>query len=121
MHAAMQDAMPGNERLLTHCRLKASLERLQRLTQGFTDALLAAFPARATALGKALGIEDERIQVSSLADAPAACAVPSLQTDLQYDVGSGLALRHQDALLCLQQACCLLHLRGFLLAPMTSK
>lgn len=49
----------------TYCRLKASLERLQRLTQSFTDALLAAFPARASALGKALGIQEERIQVGT--------------------------------------------------------
>lgn len=58
----------------TCCRLKASLERVQRLTQGFTDALLTTFPARANALGKALGIQDERIQACPrLGYLPAAC------------------------------------------------
>ena len=45
------------------CRLKASLQRVQRLTQGFTDGLLSLFPDRANALGAALGIQAERIQV----------------------------------------------------------
>ena len=44
-------------------RLKASLQRVQRLTQGFTDGLLALFPERANVLGAALGIQAERIQV----------------------------------------------------------
>ena len=44
------------------CRLKASLQRVQRLTQGFTDGLLSLFPDRANALGAALGIQAERIQ-----------------------------------------------------------
>ena len=47
------------------CRLKSSLQRAQRLTQGFTDGLLSLFPARASALGAALGIQEERIQVRS--------------------------------------------------------
>ena len=38
---------------------------MQRLTQGFTDGLLSLFPARANALGAALGIQAERIQVSA--------------------------------------------------------
>jgi len=46
----------------TCCRLKASLERLQRLTQGYTDALLDVFPARAAALGKGLGLPEEPVQ-----------------------------------------------------------
>lgn len=44
-------------------RLKATLERLQRLTQGYTDQLLNLFPARASALGSALGLPKETIQV----------------------------------------------------------
>ena len=56
----------GSSLLLQPCRLKASLERVQRLTQAFTDALLAALPQRATALGQALGIQGERIQVCLL-------------------------------------------------------
>lgn len=47
---------------MTH-RLKASLERLQRLTQGYADAMLAIFPDRAAALGTALGLEAERVTV----------------------------------------------------------
>lgn len=44
-------------------RLKSSLERAQRLTQSFTDGLLAVLPERANTFGRALGIQDERIQV----------------------------------------------------------
>ena len=44
-------------------RLKASLERLQRLTQGYADALIDIFPGRAAALGAALGLEQERVTV----------------------------------------------------------
>jgi hypothetical protein len=43
-------------------RLKATLERLQRLTGGYADALLALLPARAAALGGALGLEPARVQ-----------------------------------------------------------
>ena len=42
------------------------MERLQRLTQGFAEALLRIFPERASALGSALGLEPERILVSIL-------------------------------------------------------
>ena len=45
-------------------RLKATLERVQRLTQGYTDGLLHIFPPRVAALGKALGLEGERVQVA---------------------------------------------------------
>jgi hypothetical protein len=45
-------------------RLKASLERLQRLTQGYADAMIGIFPSRASQLGKALGLEEERVSVS---------------------------------------------------------
>ena len=44
-------------------RLKATLERLQRLTQGYTDNLLKVFPTRVEALGNALGLPQEPIQV----------------------------------------------------------
>lgn len=47
------------------CRLKASLERLQRLTQGYADAMLAIFPERTATLGSALGLEPERVTVRS--------------------------------------------------------
>jgi len=43
-------------------RLKATLERLQRLTGGYADAVLALLPARAAALGGALGLEPARVQ-----------------------------------------------------------
>ena len=36
---------------------------MQRLTQGYTDGLLQIFPPRVAALGKALGLEGERVQV----------------------------------------------------------
>ncbi|KAK9842786.1 hypothetical protein WJX74_002436 [Apatococcus lobatus] len=49
-------------------RLKASLERLQRITQVYTDTLLSLFPERATTLGKALGLEIERVQVFTEAE-----------------------------------------------------
>lgn len=39
-------------------RLKATLERCLRLTEGFTDALLDVLPERAEQLGRALGVED---------------------------------------------------------------
>jgi hypothetical protein len=45
------------------CRLKATLERAQRLTQGFTDSLLEVLPGMADSLGNALGIEQERQKV----------------------------------------------------------
>lgn len=39
-------------------RLKASLERCLRLTEGYTDALLEVLPSRAAELGGALGLDD---------------------------------------------------------------
>ena len=45
------------------CRLKATLERAQRMTQGFTDSLLEVLPGMADSLGNALGIEQERQKV----------------------------------------------------------
>ena len=58
-------------------RLRASLQRAQRLTQGFTDGLLSLFTDRAGALGTALGIQPERIQVRPALQAlrPCACAI----------------------------------------------
>ena len=47
-----------------HCRLKASLERLQRLTQSYADAMIQLFPERASRLGAALGLEQDRVTVS---------------------------------------------------------
>ncbi len=46
------------------CRLKASLERLQRLTQSYADAMIQIFPERASQLGQALGLDQERVTVS---------------------------------------------------------
>ena len=45
------------------CRLKATLERVQRMTHAYTELLLGVFPERVKALGGGLGIEQERIQV----------------------------------------------------------
>ena len=44
-------------------RLKATLERLQRMTQQYVDGLLSLFSQRADSIGHALGLEPERIQV----------------------------------------------------------
>lgn len=44
-------------------RLKATLERAQRMTQGFTDSLLEVLPSMADSLGNALGIQQERQRV----------------------------------------------------------
>jgi hypothetical protein len=54
------------ERLCTCCRLKASLERLQRLTQSYADAMIDIFPQRASQLGQALGLDQDRVTVSQL-------------------------------------------------------
>ena len=51
---------------LMPCRLKATLERAQRMTQGFTDSLLEVLPSMADSLGNALGIEQERQRVRSV-------------------------------------------------------
>lgn len=62
-------------------RLKSSLERAQRLTQSFTDGLLAVLPERADTFGRALGIQDERIQVQQPPHCSSACLLtvrPSL-------------------------------------------
>ena len=45
------------------CRLKATLERLHRVTQEYTDTVLANFADRAERLGSALGIQPEIVQV----------------------------------------------------------
>ena len=44
-------------------RLKASLERANRLTQTFTDSLLGVLPPMASGLGNALGIPPAQQQV----------------------------------------------------------
>ncbi len=46
-------------------RLKATLERLQRLTQLYVDSLLLVFSERAQCIGAALGPEPERVQVTA--------------------------------------------------------
>ena len=53
----------ASECLIFQWRLKATLERLQRLTQSYTDNLLSIFPTRVNALGSALGLPDETVQV----------------------------------------------------------
>jgi len=44
-------------------RLRASLERLQRLTQGYADALLTLYAGPAEALGRALGVAEHAARV----------------------------------------------------------
>ena len=51
---------------LMPCRLKATLERAQRMTQSFTDSLLEVLPSMADGLGNALGIEQERQRVRAV-------------------------------------------------------
>lgn len=48
----------------TACRLKATLERAQRLCQSYTDGLLEVLPPMAQAVGGGLGIREEQILVS---------------------------------------------------------
>lgn len=44
-------------------RLKACLERVQRLAHSYTEQLLGVYPERVQTLGKALGIDEERLKV----------------------------------------------------------
>ena len=83
------------------CRLKASLQRVQRLTQGFTDGLLSLFPTRADALGAALGIQPERIQVCI-------CVKSSLSSTGYGSSGSSpqACVRTQAEPNAAQTACC---------------
>lgn len=46
-------------------RLKATLERVQRLAHSYTEQLLAVFPARVQALGKGLAMNEERLKVTN--------------------------------------------------------
>ena len=46
-------------------RLKATLERLQRMTQLYVDSLLSVFSERAGRIGHALALEPSRIEVTS--------------------------------------------------------
>lgn len=49
-------------------RLKASLERLQRLTENYSELLLDLLPPVAQALGNALGVEPYVIQTFTEAE-----------------------------------------------------
>jgi phosphoglucan,water dikinase len=49
-------------------RLKATLERAQRLAEHYTDQVLALFPGRVTALGRMLGVAEHAIAVFCEAD-----------------------------------------------------
>ena len=46
-------------------RLKATLERTQRLAHSYTEQLLAVYPDRVQALGKGLAMDEERLKVSA--------------------------------------------------------
>lgn len=54
-------------------RLKASLQRCKRVTDGFAEALLDAYADRASKLGHALGMPDEVTNVFT--EAEIRCAV----------------------------------------------
>ena len=45
-------------------RLKATLERVQRLAHSYTEQLLAVYPDRVQALGKGLAMDEQRLKVS---------------------------------------------------------
>jgi hypothetical protein len=49
--------------VLPPARLRATLERAQRLTVDYVDTVIASFSGPAVVLGNALGIEPERVQV----------------------------------------------------------
>ena len=65
------------------CRLKATLERVQRMTHAYTELLLGVFPERVKALGGGLGIQQDRIQVGS------PCSDASQEQNLLNDHGEG--------------------------------
>ncbi|KAL3145446.1 2,3-dihydroxyphenylpropionate/2,3-dihydroxicinnamic acid 1,2-dioxygenase, variant 2 [Trebouxia sp. C0009 RCD-2024] len=52
----------------TALRLKATLERVQRLAHSYTDQLLAVYPDRVQALGKGLAMDQERLKVFTEAE-----------------------------------------------------
>lgn len=47
---------------LLGCRLKATLQRLRRLTEQYSQMMLDAYAERAVVMGRALGLETERYQ-----------------------------------------------------------
>ena len=51
-------------------RLKATLERTQRLAHSYTEQLLAVYPDRVQALGKGLAMDEERLKVSAESSGP---------------------------------------------------
>lgn len=52
----------GSDRLAL-LRLKATLERAERLAEGYTDRVLTLFPGRVTSLGRSLGVQAHAIAV----------------------------------------------------------
>ena len=54
-------------------RLKATLERLQRMTQSYVDSLLLVFSERADRIGNALGLGPIQTQVILVANAARRC------------------------------------------------
>ena len=51
-------------------RLKATLERTQRLAHSYTEQLLTVYPDRVQALGKGLAMDEERLKVSAESSGP---------------------------------------------------
>lgn len=60
----LSDALPP----ASHRRLKASLERLQRLTETFSELLLELLPPTANALGAALGVAQHAVMTFTEAE-----------------------------------------------------
>ena len=54
---------PGQSDSLALLRLKATLERAERLAEGYTDQVLSLFPGRVTSLGRSLGVAAHAITV----------------------------------------------------------
>lgn len=63
-------------------RLKATLERIHRLAQGYTDSLLDILAKRASKLGSALGIPSETRDVGRSSFLSRHCCVSRSETTL---------------------------------------
>lgn len=81
-------------------RLKASLERVQRLTDSFADAQLDTFAARAAGLGGGLGIEAEVQNVFTEAEirANVTFQLSKLNTDLLQACREQLGMGDYDGI-----------------------
>lgn len=95
---------PQHNRVLRCCRLKATLERLQRLTEAYSEELLELLPPVANALGAALGVAQHAITTFTEAEIRANVVFQVRQEDegqgwreaqglLEHCVGAVLGVR----------------------------